>query len=220
MKNQSGYFYSILLPILAMALIAPFTPMLDLRFSSFFYQGNGRFDSGAFYDFMFDYAVLPAQITAILATIAFISSFFIAKLKKLRRPSFVLILTMLVGAGFIVHTVFKDHWGRPRPRQTIDFGGTQPYRPFYIPNFSNQESSKSFPCGHCTMGFFFFAPALVLLRAGYKKSFLVTMAFAVLLGIGLGIARMGVGAHYFSDVLMSGLIMWLVAYLFDVYIES
>ena len=83
---------------------------------------------------------------------------------------------MVVGAGFIVHTALKDHWGRPRPKQIIAFGGEQTFRPFYSPNFFHQpEPSKSFPCGHCTMGFYFFAVAFALRRSGYRRGNILAM---------------------------------------------
>lgn len=213
------YFYRIFLPILGMLLIAPFTPGLDLSISHYFFDQTRQFQSGPFYNFMFDYAVIPAEALAVIAFFTYCFSFFIPSLKKQRSASLVLILTMLLGAGFIVHTLLKDNWGRPRPKQTIDFNGSQPFRPFYSPNFFDQpEPSKSFPCGHCSMGFYFFALALVLKRAGYRISFYLTMVFTLLLGIAFGFARIAQGGHYFSDVLMTALIMWITAYLCDLYL--
>ena len=119
-------------------------------------------------------------------------------------------------AGFIRHTAFKDHWGRPRPKQVVEFGGHQQFRPYYSPNFFNQpEPSRSFPCGHCTMGYYFFAVAFVLRRMGSKIWEVVSYIFALLLGSALGLARMAQGGHSLSDVLWTALIMWLVAGAFD-----
>jgi lipid A 4'-phosphatase len=221
MTHISRPYLYVLLPILGMLLIAPFTPALDLSISHYFFDPTGQFRSGPFYDFMFDYAVIPAQAVAIIAFFIYCFSFFVSSLKKLRSPSLVLVVTMLLGAGFIVHTLLKDHWGRPRPKQVIEFNGGQPFHPFYQPNFFDQpEPSKSFPCGHCTMGFYFFALALVLKRAGYRISFYFTLALACLLGIAFGYARIAQGGHFFSDVLMTALIMWITAYLCDIYLSD
>ena len=134
----------------------------------------------------------------------------------MRTHALALVLTIILGAGFITHTLLKDHWGRPRPKQVTEFGGSQPFRPFYSPNFFHQpHPSKSFPCGHCTMGFYFFALALVLKRLGYRKGYYFTFAFALVFGITLGISRMAQGGHFLSDVLAAGLIMWITAYLCD-----
>ena len=35
-----------------------------------------------------------------------------------------LALALLLGPGLVVNTDFKSHYGRPRPRQDLDIGGT------------------------------------------------------------------------------------------------
>lgn len=209
-----------LLPVLAMALITPFTPALDMDLASYFYTpvvgGKGEFVDHGFYNFMYFYGVIPGEAAGLLAFIMFVLTYFLPKWKKWRPAALVLLLTMVLGAGFIVHTLLKDQWGRPRPKQVEQFGGIQSFRPYYKPNFFHQpEPSKSFPCGHCTMGFYFFAFALVFKRLGKTAWFYCALAFALLLGAALGITRMAQGGHFFSDVLMTALIMWLVAYTCD-----
>ena len=206
-----------LLPILAMAAIAPFTPALDISAANYFYNGDEHhFSNNAFYEFMYQYGVIPAEITAIIAFLVLCLSYLRKSFKKWQLPSLVLVLTMVIGAGVIAHALLKDHWGRPRPRQIVNFGGTQPYRSFYKPNFTHEpEHYKSFPCGHCTMGFYFFALALVFKRLDYTRLFYTILVFAFLLGTALGIARMAQGGHFLSDILMGALIMWLTAYVSD-----
>ena len=206
-----------LLPLVFMAVLTPFTPYLDRVLESYFYfKEPPHFRTNAFSDFMFNYAVFPAQIVAVGALIVFILSFFLSRLRKWQNSALALVLTMALGAGFIVHTVFKDHWGRPRPRQTVEFGGKQAFRPYWQPNlFEQPEPSKSFPCGHCTMGFYFFSVALLCKRLGHKGYYWFLFAIAIALGTALGLARMMMGGHFFSDVFMSGVIMWYTACLFD-----
>jgi membrane-associated PAP2 superfamily phosphatase len=165
---------------------------------------------------MFKYAVYPAQLIALLAFVVFALSFFLNAFKNWQRPALALVATMAIGAGLITHTIFKDHWGRPRPKQIVEFGGHQAFRPYYQPNFFHQpEPSKSFPCGHCTMGFYFFSVALLFRRLGHLYLFYFFFLFAIGFGTAFGISRMMMGAHYFSDVLVTGIIMWLTAYIFD-----
>lgn len=200
-------------PVLLLVIIAPFTPHLDLAISNFFYMPNHRFSSNVFFSFLYQYGLIPAQIVfCVAALMLFLSSFF-KKWKKWHSPALVLVLSLLIGGGLIVHELFKEHWGRPRPKQVIEFGGTQPFRPFYQPNFFNQpEPSKGFSCGHCTMGFYFFSAALVAWRLKYTKSFWVMLIFAFALGIALSFARIAQGGHFFSDTLVSAIVMWLSAY--------
>lgn len=212
--------YPWLIPVVLMALITFFTPQLDLSMARFFYQrsgdASGHFSTNAFYDFMFEYGIIPAWLTVGLALGVLLFSYFRPTWKKYRSPALLLILTLAIGGGFITHVLLKDEWGRPRPRQVTEFGGTQAFRPFYQPNFFNQpEPSKSFPCGHCSMGFFFFSVALLGRRLGNSSLYWSGWALAIVLGVALGVTRIAQGGHFFSDVLMSALIMWLTALAFD-----
>lgn len=205
-----------LLPLIAMALIAPFTPALDMAISRYFYTSGNSFTNNAFFTFLFDYGPIPAMIIAGIAALILIASFFFTKLKSWQRPAACLVLTMAIGTGLIVHAVLKDHWGRPRPKQITEFGGIQTFRPFYEPNiFEQPEPSKSFSCGHCSMGFYFFALALVGRRLDHKALFINSLILAVVLGILLSLTRIAQGGHFFSDTLISALVMWLTAYTCD-----
>jgi lipid A 4'-phosphatase len=214
-----------LVPIFLMILITPFTPTLDLEIERYFYQrGAGEvehFISNPFVNFLFDYARYPALMVWAPAVIALILSYSSPFWKKWRAPALTLVLTLAIGAGLIVNLLLKDHWGRPRPKQVEEFSGQQPFRPYYSPNFFNQpEPSKSFPCGHCSMGFYFLAFFFVGQRLHKKWLSSFGLMFGLGFGTLLGIARMAQGGHFLSDVLMGGLIMWLTALLLDKLIYS
>ncbi len=203
MKNK---IFLWLAPILFMAVIAPFTPFLDLTVSRYFYN----FPSSPFYDFIYNYGILPVWFVVIPAIISY------AFYKTWRPHALFLILTLAIGSGVITHAILKDHWGRPRPKQVIEFGGKQEFRPFYKPNpFHQPEKSASFPCGHCSVGFFFFT--FVILGWRLRKRWLVYSGWILSIGLGtlLGLTRIAQGGHFLSDVLMSALIMWLSALLCD-----
>jgi membrane-associated PAP2 superfamily phosphatase len=196
-----------LIPLIFFIALAPFTPWLDHVISGWFY--NGHFVSNSFVDFFYNYGNFPGNILWAIALIIFLFSYWYAPLIKWRAGLLVLILTLPLGAGLITNVLLKDHWGRPRPKQTIEFGGKQPYRPFYSPNFFHQpEPSKSFPSGHAAMGFYFLTLGLVGWRYRNKTLFFLGIAIAVLFGGTLSIVRIAQGAHFFSDVLSSALIMW------------
>lgn len=117
-----------------------------------------------------------------------------------------LVLTMAVGPGLLVNEVFKNHWGRARPRQVAEFGGTAHYTPPGIPTDQCLKNC-SFTSGDASVAFWFFAVAFLLPQRcrGYG------LAFAVLFGLFIGFGRMAQGAHFFSDVLYSGLTVYLSA---------
>lgn len=116
-----------------------------------------------------------------------------------------LLLSLALGPGLMVNTVFKDHWGRARPSQVEEFGGTQHFTPPLI--ITDQcEKNCSFVSGHASVGFWFLAPALLL--TGRKRRFAVTASVAA--GLGIGLVRMIQGGHFLSDVLFSGLVVYIV----------
>lgn len=200
-------------PILAFIAITPITPTLDMAIAHYFYIDGTHFSDNGFYGFIFKYGIVPAQLTAIAAVAIFMVSFFWKRIEPWRNNALILIVTLVIGAGLVTHVLLKDHWGRPRPKQVIEFGGTQPFRVYYQPNFFHQlEPSKSFPCGHCTMGFYFFVVALIGYRQKNKRLIWTGLTLAFLLGLLLSITRMAQGGHFFSDTLASALIMWLTAY--------
>ncbi len=200
-------------PVVVVALLSPFTPGIDLGLAHYFYR-DGSFLTHPFSTFMYEYGQLPGQMAFLAAAVVYLLSFVIKAWKPLRSGALICILVMAIGAGLITNALLKDQWGRPRPKQTIEFGGTQEFRPFYEPNFNHQpEPSRGFPCGHCTMGFYFFAPALIGIWTGRKRLAWISMGMALLFGIALSLARMAQGGHYFSDTLFAALVMWLTSYL-------
>ena len=211
MKNQLWW----LLPITAFLFFTPFSAEIDLIIERYFYKSK-QFVTNPYTDFFYQFGIVPAQLIGAAALLTFLLSYVWKKGKPYRTEALYLILTLAIGAGFIVHTLLKDQWGRPRPKQVIEFGGAQAFRPYYSPNFTNQpEPSRSFPCGHCTMGFFFFAIGFLCLRKGHLSWGLASFAFALALGFALGVTRMAQGGHFLSDVLASAILMWLSAAAFD-----
>jgi lipid A 4'-phosphatase len=206
-------------PLVAFLIIAPFTPWLDQSIAHFFYQqGNDpieHFVSNRVLDFLFTFGPLPANLTALAAALLLIGSYIFPKLKSWRSACMVLLLTYVIGAGLITNGFLKEYWGRPRPKQVEEFGGTQAFRPFYLPNLHQPQPSKSFPCGHCTMGFYFFALALVGKRLHKIWLWRLGLGLAFTLGIALSLARMSQGAHFLSDTLFAALLMWYVALAID-----
>ena len=203
-----------LIPAVFLLLIAPLTPYLDLKISHFFFNGN-QFSTDPYITFFYKYGNFPAHILGFISLFLLIVSFAFKRWMKLQAPALLLFLTLTLGSGVIVNLVLKDHWGRPRPVQSKEFGGPLPFRPFYSPNFNSPMPAKSFPCGHCSTGFFFMA--LILLGKRYNKPALTYfgIGMTLFLGLSLSYSRLAKGGHYFSDILISALIMWWVAITLD-----
>lgn len=119
------------------------------------------------------------------------------------RASVFLLLTLLIGPGILVHTVFKEGFERPRPRQVQEFGGNETFTPAFIVNDTCSRSCKSFVSGHAAMGLWFMAFAWLLRRRRY---------FWIGLGIGVvaSAGRILQGGHFLSDTIFAGFICYFV----------
>ena len=115
-----------------------------------------------------------------------------------------LLLVLVVGAGMIVNGVFKEDFGRARPRDIVEFGGSKIFTPAFV--VSHQcDSNCSFSSGDGAGAFFALALALALSR---KRAVLLS-AFAY--GALVSYSRVASGAHFLSDCVVSFFVMLIVA---------
>lgn len=124
------------------------------------------------------------------------------------RAGIFLIAVLAIGPGLLVNTLLKDHWGRARPSQVTEFGGTQRFTPAAIPA-DQCDRNCSFPAGHPAVGFSLVAFAF--LAASRRRK--IIEAVAIGFGAAVGIVRIAQGGHFLSDVIFSGLIVYGVAWL-------
>jgi lipid A 4'-phosphatase len=130
------------------------------------------------------------------------------KFRKLHRPALFILISLALGPGLLVHTVFKDNWGRARPSQIVEFGGSKQYSPPFV--IAGQcEKNCSFVSGHAAIGFFICAFALFF--KGWRRTAIYTGG--VLFGLWIGFIRMAMGGHFFSDVIFAGIFVLLVVHL-------
>jgi lipid A 4'-phosphatase len=115
-----------------------------------------------------------------------------------------LFLGLVLGPGLVANVVLKDMWNRARPVQVEEFGGPQYYSPPMV--LSNQcEKNCSFVAGDAAMGFYLQIVAYVVARRFSGPLLAAGMAA----GLGAGLLRIGMGAHFFSDVIYAGVFMTL-----------
>lgn len=107
-----------------------------------------------------------------------------------------LLMCLLIGPGLMANVVFKDHWGRARPKTVEFFGGTQTFTPAgVISDACNRNCS--FVSGDAAFGFFLPSFAYVVAPRRRKQVFWTAMG----LGSAFATARIILGAHFLSDVL-------------------
>jgi lipid A 4'-phosphatase len=119
-----------------------------------------------------------------------------------------LLLVLATGPLALVNGLLKEHWGRPRPINILEFGGNMQFAPPWF--ISGQcESNCSFSSGEASGAFWLFAFTL-LLPQKWKQS---GMYLALLIGGFVSFVRMAQGAHFFSDVMYSGMFLILLSLL-------
>jgi membrane-associated PAP2 superfamily phosphatase len=196
-----------LLPVVLLCAL----PALDLALSACFYVAQ---PTPAWYlkdaipwAWLYAYGELPAFMMAIGAFLVLLGSLRRTAWRPYRRACLLLVLAVALGPGVLVNGLLKPFWGRPRPRHIEQFAGTQAYRPWWQPG--GPGAGESFPSGHAAMGYVLLAGA-VLVSHG-RRVWLGRLALGGALAYGtlVGIARVVQGGHFASDVVWSGLLMYL-----------
>jgi lipid A 4'-phosphatase len=182
-------------------------PGLDLTASHWFYDRGGFIGGEAIQRFGRDFfRVTPFVVLALYGALWLARRRGISVLwAPSGRAMIFLIATIAIGPGVIVNLGLKDHWHRPRPVQTQEFNGPNPFRPWYEDD-GRCKKNCSFVSGEASTGFWMVAPASVL-PAPWEGPAVVA---AFLFGIGASLLRMAFGGHYLSDVLLGGLVTLIV----------
>lgn len=200
----------IIIPIILGVLISVLSNQFnwDLRFQDLFWdtkleQWTGK--ESAIAQLLYNYGVLPAILIPLFALLVLVLGYSLKALCPYRKIALYLFLVLAVGNGLLVNGLLKEYWGRPRPAQVIEYQGTQAFEPSLWLNLNSY--GKSFPCGHATMGFYFFSIGLLFQKRIRRAIF----TFALIFGLVIGIARSSMGGHFLTDTLWSAILMWIVA---------
>ena len=169
----------------------------DLSASApFFIEGKWPVGDRFFWQLLYRLDRLPSISLGIVGLVVFLMSFAKREYYRWRRAGAFLFLLLVLGPGLLVNTVFKEHWGRPRPREIVEFGGQ---KQFLHPWQKGQDGNgRSFPSGHSSAAFYMAAPYLIYRRRDKKRAY-AWLAGGLLFGIVMSIARITQGAHFFSD---------------------
>lgn len=157
--------------------------------------------------FLYRWAVTPAIGLAAGGCVALAGSFR-APRRALSRAGALIVLSLALGPLLLVNGILHETWGRPRPRQVVEFGGTKTYRPVLLPVRDRQ--AQSFPTGHAAGGFSLFAAYFALRGARPRLAWFFLLGGLALGGI-IAWARIAQGGHWLSDCLWSAGIVWFAA---------
>ena len=186
------------LTVLVIATILLALTNADLSISSLFYQSNG-WPTGNLPPWrqLYLFGIFPAYILAGTALGLYLADFSGLRKSAFKNSAAYLVVLLLLGPGLLVNTGFKDNWGRERPREITQFGGTND---FYQPWQPSAGHGRSFPSGHGASAFYLAMPFFILRRHRPRTAALIYAA-GMFYGILMGIARISQGGHYASDIL-------------------
>ncbi len=182
-------------------------PGLDLLVAHLFYDGGGFIGHERLARLGRDFFRVTPFVVLALYAVLWLAKRLGARLRwaPSGRAMIFLIATLAIGPGLIVNLGLKDHWHRPRPIQTQEFNGPDPFMPWYEDDGACARNC-SFVSGEAAAGFWMVAPASVLPSPWRGPAVLAAFAF----GIGASLLRMAFGGHFLSDVLLGGLIALIV----------
>jgi lipid A 4'-phosphatase len=193
--------------MLAVALFL-LLPQIDPLTSRLFYSAGRGFFLKHWPPVTLIYRSVPWLAAAMIATIAVAGAWLYLAERPLwrfdRKALFFVALSLALGPGLIVNTVLKDHWGRARPLQIEAFGGNLTFTPAPLPT-TECPRNCSFPSGHAALGFSLLAFAYLLPEGATRRR---GVAATLSLGALIGIVRIAQGAHFLSDVVFAGLIVY------------
>jgi membrane-associated PAP2 superfamily phosphatase len=216
MNQHFKYCLIHVLPIfagLALATLIIAVGNLDLAVSGRFYTETRGWEHGQdlLWAVLHRYGPLPGLLLGAAGLAALLLASLVKSLRRHWKVSAFLILFLALGPGLVVNTIFKENWGRPRPKHIVAFNGQYQYRAVYQPG-PKAKLLQSFPSGHAAIGFFVMAPYFPLRRSRRKQA-LAFLLGGSLYGWLMGVGRIIQGGHFLSDVVWSWGLIYLVGFL-------
>lgn len=207
---RARYSLLIALPIAGLlAMVFYCYPELDIMTSACFFRhlkGGEPAEKTGFWlgqNLMLQRSYEAVDVLSRLALLGSIVTFLWLAAKKNMRSiaALIVMLGLLAGPLLAVNGLFKEHWGRARPRDVVQFGGKQQFTPAWVMTDQCQHNC-AFTSGHAAAGFalsigFFVSRRRIWLWAG------------VALGMATGLSRIVNGAHFLSDVVFSFFIVFV-----------
>jgi lipid A 4'-phosphatase len=191
---------------------------LDQRIARFFYipgepylpvwqKWQGMTDS--FWLGVYTLTPWPSLLLGVIALLVLGLGFRLERLRLLRRSALFMLLLLALGPGLLVNVVLKNNLDKPRPSEVREFGGDFTYAQFWQPGKPGNHSNGSFPSGHAAMAFSVIGPWFIL-RQRHARLGMIFLACGSGWGLLVGAARIAQGGHFFSDVLWSGGLIYLL----------
>ena len=209
--NRTGLLIALAIAVVVGTVFAIW-PGLDLALSGIFYDAANRrwrvldTPSGIVRD-------LAGWLIALVAAPAFVA--LVVKLVLPKRPLLLpgravmlMISTLALGPGLAVNVILKDNSGRPRPMYVTEFGGKDKFLPWWDLR-GDCNKNCSFVAGESSGAFWTMAGAAVAPPHWRAAAY----GAAIVFGAAVGVLRMSLGGHFFTDVVFGGVVVFLVIWL-------
>ncbi len=180
-------------------------PEVDISFSQLFFSESGFIYHENFLVYQL-YALLPLLTKLFTLVCLLYLVYLIVKYRSykriLRSGVFFLVIAAAISPGLVVNEVFKENFGRARPRHIEEFNGKREFTGAFT--MSDQcKRNCSFSSGHAAMGYFLTAIAYTTNLLYFNRIYLIGIVFGSLVGL----SRIVMGGHFLSDVLASAFVV-------------
>ena len=216
--NRTGLLVVLAIGAAIGVIFAAF-PELDLKITALFFEPRSRWFALTYYMFVDGHMWLLRLRDATMWIVAALALAPVAALiLKLLRPtkpmlmsprSIVFLLgTLALAPGVLANGVLKEHWARPRPIEVRDFTGSDSFMPWWDPRGACDQNC-SFISGEGAGAFWTLAPAALAppqVRA-------IAYAAATAFGVAVGVMRIAVGGHFFTDIAFAGVFTFLIIWI-------
>jgi len=184
----------------------------DLTVAAWFYRDGGWPEGERlFWKFLYRLDRLPAVLLAVTGLVAAIAGLVRQQWRQWVRPGFFLVLLLLLGPGVVVNSIFKEHWGRPRPRDVMQFNGSRSFLQPWQPAVRSAKG-RSFPSGHSSAAFYMTAPFFIYRQRRSHLGY-AWLAAGICFGALMSYARIAQGAHFLTDTMWAWGMVHLIALL-------
>jgi membrane-associated PAP2 superfamily phosphatase len=213
--NRTGLIVALSLAAVV-GLVFGLYPELDLRISRVFYEvadvSHNMFAWRLSSSLMLarDIGLWVGTVLVAPAVVALLIKLILPRRKLLLsgRAVLFLIVTLALGPGVLVNGVLKEHWGRSRPIDVAQFGGTEHFVTWWDPR-GDCPGNCGFVSGDVAGAFWTIAPAALAPPAWRALAY----GAALTLGAGMAAVRVMAGGHFLTDVVFAGIFTFLIIWI-------
>lgn len=195
-----------------LSLVFIIFPNFDIKISELFYSEEFGFKHKEQLIAVLFYNMVPILTKTFVFVCILYLLYTLIKFKSFKKTlsswAFFLIISAVIAPGITVNSLLKENFGRARPREIVEFGGTKDFsRAFAI---SDQcPRNCSFSSGHAAMGYYFSSIAYVARSLYFTRIYITSIFFGSIVGL----SRVIMGGHFASDVIISAFLVLLLNHL-------